>query len=149
MNLILIVFSNFLSILFVLSFLNYIFKKNEIKNLFLSIIPVYLITFIYNIIYFKFTNLENTIIFFSTLVIFFVFLANLYRAVTIDILLFIYIKKGENKKKLLDKYDVNNFLKRRLNNIYSSKIYLKNRGLNNSGKVLVFLYELSRKIYNK
>lgn len=149
MNLILIVFSNFLSILFVLSFLNYFFKKNEIKNLFLSIIPVYLITFIYNIIYFKFTNLENTIIFFSTLVIFFVFLANLYRAVTIDILLFIYIKKGENKKKLLDKYNVNNFLKRRLNNIYSSKIYLKNRGLNNSGKVLVFLYELSRKIYNK
>ena len=149
MNLILIVFANFLSILFVLSFLNYFFKKNEIKNLFLSIIPVYLITFIYNIIYFKFTNLENTIIFFSTLVIFFVFLANLYRAVTIDILLFIYIKKGENKKKLLDKYNVNNFLKRRLNNIYSSKIYLKNRGLNNSGKVLVFLFELSRKIYNK
>tara|TARA_B100001057_G_scaffold492037_1_gene583589 strand:+ start:407 stop:856 length:450 start_codon:yes stop_codon:yes gene_type:complete len=149
MNLILIVFANFFSILFVLSFLNFFFKKNEIKNLFLSIIPVYLITFTYNVNFFKFTHFENTIIFFSTLVIFFVFLANLYRAVTIDILLFIYIKKRENKKKLLNKYDVNNFLKRRLNNIYSSKIYLRDRGLDNSGKILVFLYELSKRVYNK
>ena len=139
----------FFIILIINSFLNLFLKKNEIKNFFFSLIPAYLLIYILIDINGRFNFTKVSMIFFSCSIITFVLLTNLYRSVTLEILIYIYKRNKIEKKKVLKKFEVKKFITNRINNIYLSNIYNKKKGLNFQGKILLFLYKISKKIYNR
>ena len=76
-------------------------------------------------------------------------LTNLYRSITLEILFFIYKKRKVKKLDLVKKFDVNKMINKRIKNIYSSKIFTRKHRPSFQGKMLLLLYEYSKKIYKR
>jgi len=149
MNIIKLIILIFFITTLINSFLNFFNKNKEIKNFFFSLIPVYLLICIFNFFGGSLSLIKLNMLFISCSIIFFVLITNIYRSVTLEILMYISKKNKIEQKKLLKKFDVKKFITGRINNIYSSNIYIKKKGLNLQGKVLLTLYKISKIIYNR
>jgi hypothetical protein len=139
----------FFIILLINSSLNFFYRKKEIKNFFFTLVPTYLLVYMFNYFDGSLNLINMNMIFISCSIIFFVLLTNLYRSVTLEILIYISKNNKISKKKVLKEFDVKNFIINRINNINASGIYTRKNGLNLQGKILLTLYKISKKIYNR